>query len=83
VGRGTWGLKEWYPGRSFKKEKGDNGGKEEPEGESEAKVGTAVVPPVAPRMAPRVVPGFVPPRPPLPTPERKIFGAKKSDASGS
>jgi hypothetical protein len=20
VGRGTWGLKEWYPGRSFKKE---------------------------------------------------------------
>lgn len=28
VGRGTFGLKEWYPGRSFKKaEKGDNGEK--------------------------------------------------------
>ena len=25
VGRGLWGLKEWYPGRSFKKEKGENG----------------------------------------------------------
>lgn len=24
VGRGTWGLKEWYPGRSFKS-KGENG----------------------------------------------------------
>jgi len=23
VGRGTWGLKEWYPGRSFKKTDGD------------------------------------------------------------
>lgn len=23
VGRGTWGLREWYPGRSFKKEKND------------------------------------------------------------
>jgi hypothetical protein len=28
VGRGVWGLQEWYPNRSFKKkpEKGDNGG---------------------------------------------------------
>lgn len=25
VGRGTWGLKEWYPGRSFKREKGESG----------------------------------------------------------
>lgn len=25
VGRGTWGLKEWYPNRSFKKEKAENG----------------------------------------------------------
>lgn len=24
IGRGVWGLKEWYPGRSFKKDKGDN-----------------------------------------------------------
>ena len=23
VGRGTWGLKEWYTGRNFKKDKGD------------------------------------------------------------
>ncbi len=23
VGRGTWGLKEWYPGRSFKKDKNE------------------------------------------------------------
>ena len=30
VGRGTWGLKEWYPGRSFaKKDKTDNGDKGE------------------------------------------------------
>jgi len=28
VGRGTWGLREWYPGRSFKKDK--------PEAEAEA-----------------------------------------------
>lgn len=34
VGRGTWGLKEWYPGRSFKKDRGatddgkSNGGAE-------------------------------------------------------
>lgn len=27
VGRGTFGLKEWYPGRSFKKAKADNGEK--------------------------------------------------------
>jgi HB1, ASXL, restriction endonuclease HTH domain len=39
VGRGLWGLKEWYPGRSFKKEKGDNG--EAPAAEAEeAKVAT-------------------------------------------
>ena len=25
VGRGTWGLKEWYPGRNFKKEKTESG----------------------------------------------------------
>ena len=24
IGRGTWGLKEWYPNRSFKKEKAAN-----------------------------------------------------------
>jgi hypothetical protein len=24
VARGTWGLKEWYPGRSFKKDKADD-----------------------------------------------------------
>ena len=30
VGRGTWGLKEWYPNRSFKKDKpGDENGKPE------------------------------------------------------
>lgn len=31
VGRGTWGLKEWYPGRSFKKEKAETAGKAEVE----------------------------------------------------
>lgn len=30
IGRGTWGLKEWYPGRSFKA-KGENGDKGEAE----------------------------------------------------
>ncbi|HZL40242.1 MAG TPA: winged helix-turn-helix domain-containing protein [Pseudolabrys sp.] len=30
VGRGTWGLKEWFPGRSFKK-KLDEAGTSEPE----------------------------------------------------
>lgn len=32
VERGTWGLKEWYPGRSFNKKevKPDNGGAEKP-----------------------------------------------------
>jgi hypothetical protein len=30
IDRGTWGLKEWYPGRSFKT-KGENGDKVEPE----------------------------------------------------
>ena len=30
VGRGTWGLKEWYPGRSFKKEKSEGESKAEP-----------------------------------------------------
>ncbi|WP_156464271.1 hypothetical protein [Afipia sp. Root123D2] len=25
VGRGTWGLKEWYPGRSFKVKLEDKG----------------------------------------------------------
>ena len=25
IGRGTWGLKEWYPNRNFKKERGENG----------------------------------------------------------
>jgi hypothetical protein len=30
IGRGVWGLKEWYPGRSFKT-KTDNGDKGEPE----------------------------------------------------
>jgi len=25
IGRGLWGLKEWYPGRSWKKEKAENG----------------------------------------------------------
>jgi hypothetical protein len=42
VGRGLWGLKEWYPGRSFKKEKSDNGDKgEAPVAEAEeAKVAT-------------------------------------------
>jgi|SRR5665213_239168 len=30
VGRGTWGLKEWYPNRSFgKKDKAPEGGKDE------------------------------------------------------
>lgn len=27
VGRGTWGLKEWFPGRSFKKKGGDDDSK--------------------------------------------------------
>jgi hypothetical protein len=31
VGRGTWGLKEWFPGRSFKREKSENGLKGEVE----------------------------------------------------
>jgi hypothetical protein len=41
VGRGTWGLKEWYPGRSFKKEKPDNGDKGElpPEGFTNPTIG--------------------------------------------
>jgi HB1, ASXL, restriction endonuclease HTH domain len=39
VGRGVWGLKEWYPGRSFKKEaKSDNESKEG----DETKVATSV-----------------------------------------
>lgn len=29
VARGTWGLKEWFPGRSFKKDKAENGDKGE------------------------------------------------------
>jgi DNA-directed RNA polymerase delta subunit len=28
VGRGTWGLKEWYPGRSFKKDSKETGKEE-------------------------------------------------------
>jgi hypothetical protein len=35
VGRGLWGLKEWYPGRSFKKEKGENGDSKGDAGASE------------------------------------------------
>jgi DNA-directed RNA polymerase delta subunit len=34
IGRGVWGLKEWYPGRSFKKEKADSEEKTEPQAES-------------------------------------------------
>jgi hypothetical protein len=34
IGRGVWGLKEWYPGRSFKKEKADSEEKTEPHAES-------------------------------------------------
>jgi hypothetical protein len=38
IARGTWGLKEWYPGRSFKKgAKADNGEK----GEDEATIETS------------------------------------------
>jgi hypothetical protein len=31
IGRGVWGLREWYPGRSFKKGNADNGAKTEVE----------------------------------------------------
>jgi len=36
IGRGVWGLREWYPGRSFKKGKADNGAKTEVETLKEA-----------------------------------------------
>ena len=35
VERGTWGLKEWYPNRSFKKEK-EAAKEDEPKGENTA-----------------------------------------------
>lgn len=31
IDRGTWGLKEWYPNRSFKKERPENGDAPKPE----------------------------------------------------
>ena len=37
VGRGVWGLKEWYPGRNFNKKdasKNDEGEAEKPEEEA-------------------------------------------------
>jgi len=36
VGRGTWGLKEWYPGRSFKKKVEQDKEEEEDEAEEAA-----------------------------------------------
>jgi hypothetical protein len=46
VGRGTWGLREWYPGRSFGKKdapKGGNGGKPD-ENSKVASVAVARIP---------------------------------------
>ncbi len=40
VGRGTWGLKEWFPGRSFKREKTESGDKGEAAAVAEAVEGT-------------------------------------------
>lgn len=45
VERGTWGLKEWYPNRSFKKEKEDAKGEEAGAGAEEAAPAKVLPPP--------------------------------------
>jgi hypothetical protein len=48
VDRGTWGLKEWYPNRSFKKEKEEAKGDEPAVAETSQEEATAKVMPAPP-----------------------------------
>jgi hypothetical protein len=50
VERGTWGLKEWYPNRSFKKDKSEGEDKSEAKTESSATVSSSGQP--KPKFAP-------------------------------
>lgn len=81
IGRGTWGLKEWYPGRNFnKKDKAENGDK------GEVKEAEIPEPPAPPSLPASAGPTFQPPPPfqpaPVPVfPVRKFGGIKKSETT--